>query len=175
MRKRPTRYSNSVPDFTKLRFRETLTLLLRHEVEFIVVGGVGAVIQGSPLFTFDLDIVHRRTRENIENLKRALAAMHARYRIKPELSPDNTHLESKGHQLLITDFGPLDVLGMIGHDWDYERLLPFCRFVTVADAGEVRVLELGKLIEVKEETATEKDRATLPILKRLLRVVESED
>ena len=39
-----------------------LKTLIWHEVEFIVVGGVGAVLQGAPLSTFDLDIVHLRAR-----------------------------------------------------------------------------------------------------------------
>jgi hypothetical protein len=36
-------------------FREILELLNKHEVEYIVVGGVAAVIQGAPITTFDLD------------------------------------------------------------------------------------------------------------------------
>jgi hypothetical protein len=37
-------------------------------VEFIVVGGVAAVLQGVPITTTDLDIVHRRTPENVARL-----------------------------------------------------------------------------------------------------------
>ena len=37
-------------------------------VEFIVVGGAAAVIQGAPITTNDLDIVHRRTPENVARL-----------------------------------------------------------------------------------------------------------
>ena len=36
-------------------FREILELLNKYEVEYIVVGGVAAVIQGAPITTFDLD------------------------------------------------------------------------------------------------------------------------
>lgn len=35
--------------------REILELLNKYEVEYIVVGGVAAVIQGAPITTFDLD------------------------------------------------------------------------------------------------------------------------
>lgn len=41
--------------------------LSKARVEFILVGGVAAVIQGAPVTTFDLDIVHRQTDENIKN------------------------------------------------------------------------------------------------------------
>jgi len=36
-------------------FREILEVLNKHEVEYIVVGGVAAVIQGAPITTFDLN------------------------------------------------------------------------------------------------------------------------
>ncbi len=38
-------------------------------VEFIIVGGAAAVIQGAPITTNDLDIVHRRTPENVARLR----------------------------------------------------------------------------------------------------------
>jgi hypothetical protein len=164
-----------VAAFASFRFRDALALLLRHQVDFIVVGGIGAILQGSPLSTLDLDIVHKRSPENIGRLQLALAEMHAKYRMKPELSPTPSHLKTKGHQLLATDFGSMDVLGAIGHDSDFEALLPFCKMTTVEGAGEVRVLELGKLIEVKEETAGDKDRAQLPILKQVLREIRSRE
>ena len=150
-------------------FFAILAALNRHGVEYIVVGGIGAIIQGAPISTLDLDVVHQRDADNITHLINALEEIHARYRLKPGISPAATHLVGPGHQLLITDGGPLDVLGSIGHGWDFQRLLPYCRIVTLDDVGPVRVLELGKLIEVKEETATDKDRAVLPILKQTLR------
>ena len=47
-------------DFPKL-----LQLLTEHKVEFIVVGGVAAVIHGSSRLTQDLDIVYHRSSENL--------------------------------------------------------------------------------------------------------------
>lgn len=35
-------------------------MLAGHGVDFIVVGGVAAVLGGAPISTFDLDIVHAR-------------------------------------------------------------------------------------------------------------------
>jgi hypothetical protein len=39
-----------------------LAVLCDSGVEFIIVGGVAAVLQGVPITTNDLDIVHRRRR-----------------------------------------------------------------------------------------------------------------
>ena len=59
------------------KIAELLGVLARHQVDFIVVGGVAAVIQGAPVNTFDLDVVHARTPDNIERLLGALRELDA--------------------------------------------------------------------------------------------------
>src|SRR5881397_3239421 len=54
-------------------FRAILDLLLEHNVEFIVVGGVAAMFHGSARSTFDLDVVYARNRPNIQRIVDALA------------------------------------------------------------------------------------------------------
>ena len=137
-------------------------------MDFIVVGGVAAVLHGAPINTFDLDIVHARNPANVRRLLTALATLDAHARGRPTLRPDATHLASPGHQLLLTRFGPLDVLGSVGAKRSYEDLVPFTVAMPVAPALTVRVLRLDWLIRLKEETGGEKDRAVLPILRRTL-------
>jgi hypothetical protein len=153
------------------RFREVLRILATHRVDFIVVGGISAVLNGAPVNTLDLDIVHSRELENIARLLKALDEMGAEYRDPGgrKLRPAESHLVSKGHQLLITRFGPLDVLGSVGREMGYDDLLPHTSEMMVADNLTVRVLDLATLIEIKEYVGGEKDRAVLPILKRILR------
>ena len=50
------------------RFREALEVLHRHRVDYVVVGGVAAILQGAPIATLDTDVVYRRTPENIARL-----------------------------------------------------------------------------------------------------------
>ncbi len=52
-----------VPDFLA-----GLRALATHDVEFIVVGGVCAVLHGAPVTTFDLDVVHNRDDANLTRL-----------------------------------------------------------------------------------------------------------
>lgn len=40
---------------------EILRVLSRHQVEFIVVGGMAAVIGGVPIVTRDVDVLRRRS------------------------------------------------------------------------------------------------------------------
>ena len=49
-------------------------------IEFIVVGGTAAVLQGAPISTNDLDIVHRRTPENVARLLEVLLHLDATMR-----------------------------------------------------------------------------------------------
>src|SRR5215471_11648207 len=96
-------------------FRAVLQTLVDHEVEFIVVGGVAAVLTGAPVNTFDVDVVHSRDPENLGRLVRALREMDAQYRHRPEFRPDESHLATKGHQLLKARSRNLDILGAIGN------------------------------------------------------------
>lgn len=140
----------------KADFLAVLRTLAEQGVDFIVVGGVGAVLQGAPVSTFDLDVVHSREAGNIARLLSALESL------------DASHLASPGHQLLMTRFGPLDLLGEIGKSRGYGDLAASTTEIDAGAGVKVRVLNLETLIAVKEETAGEKDMAMLPILRRTL-------
>lgn len=146
-----------------------LQVLAGREVEFIVIGGVAAVLQGAAFSTFDLDIIHSRTPENIDRLLEALSDLQARYRRLDgsTLRPRASHLASPGHQLLMTSAGPLDLLGSVAGGESYPDLLPHCYEVQLGEAT-VRILRLESLISLKEKAGREKDRASLPFLRRAL-------
>jgi hypothetical protein len=144
--------------------------LARHQVEYLVVGGVAAVLGGAPVSTFDLDIVHSTSLENVARILTALEELDAWYRHfqKRRLRPDASHLTSRGHQLLMTRYGPLDLLGMIGKGRTYCDLLPLTVEMEVRSGVRVRVLSLEAQVAVKEEVGGEKDVAMLPLLRRTL-------
>jgi predicted nucleotidyltransferase len=156
--------THPVPDFL-----EILKILTKHEIDFIVVGGVCAVLHGAPVSTFDLDLVHSRSSDNLDRLILALRDLDAYYRGRGDqrLRPRLSHISSPGHQLLMTRFGPLDLLGTIGTGYSYDDLLEDTVELLVSGL-KLRLLNLERLIEVKEETAQDKDRAVLPILRRTL-------
>ena len=53
-------------------FAALLGTLVRHNVDFIVVGGAAAIAHGSVRLTSDLDIVYQRTPTNLDRLVAAL-------------------------------------------------------------------------------------------------------
>lgn len=127
------------------------------------------MLHGAPVTTFDLDVVHARNRGNIARLLPALEELEAVYRVQPErqLRPDGSHLAGPGHQLLLTKFGPLDVLGMIGKSRTWEDLRGHTRTMEIEPGVVLRVLDLEMLIAVKEELGFPKDTAVLPVRQAL--------
>src|ERR1043165_2931869 len=104
-------------------YQQILQTLVNHRVDFIVIGAVSAVLNGAPLNTFDVDVVHSREPENVDRLLAALKELDAFYRFQPErrIRPDTSHLISPGHQLLQTKFGHADFLGSVTKQRTYQE------------------------------------------------------
>lgn len=147
---------------------ETLRLLGKAEVEFVVVGMAAGILQGVPATTLDLDIVHRRTAENVTRLLSVLQSIHAFARGDARrITPQASHLMGPGHILLTTDHGDFDCLGTVDDNKTFEDLLPLSRVIQL-DGMDLRVLDLPALIEVKRRAGRAKDRALLPLLEATL-------
>jgi len=159
-----------VPEILKPDFLPILRVLSKHQVDFILVGGVAAVVLGAPVMTLDLDVVYSTDEGNLRRLLVAIDDLEGYYRMQPErrLKPNLSHLAPGGHNLLSTRWGPLDLLGTVGNARSYQDLAPHATQIDVADGLVVRVLDLETQIATKEEAGREKDRAMLPILRRTL-------
>jgi len=148
-------------------FGAILSTLNDHEVEYCIVGMLAAVLQGAPAVTVDVDIVHRRTPDNVSRLLAALRALDAEYRNDPRhLTPQESHLLGPGHQLLRTRHGDLDVLGSIAGG-DFETLVDATVLLDLQGVP-VRVLELSRVIAAKMAAGRPKDLAALPMLRATL-------
>ena len=130
----------------RARFAEILRLLAAEEVEFLVVGMTAGILHGAPVTTVDLDVVHRRTPDNVARLLRVLS----------------------GHQILTTSLGDLDCLGSIDQGRGYEELVAQTEEMRLAGGLAVRVLGLAALIDAKERSGRPKDLAALPVLRATL-------
>jgi len=152
-----------------------LETLAHYKIDFIIVGGVGAILHGAPITTFDLDIVHSRHIDNVARLIEALESLDTIYRgqFGRIIKPDATALLGLGHHLFETKRGPLNVLGMIGKNRDYDRLFPYTVEMDLSGDLRVHTLDLKTLIAVKKETFRDKDRVSLMFLQELLK--ESSD
>jgi predicted nucleotidyltransferase len=152
---------------------EVLVGLLEAGVDFILVGGLAAVIQGAPVTTMDVDIVHSQSPENIARLLaflKSVEAVHRRFDDKlVELKEED--LSGKGHVLLTTGIGAIDVLAVIEGGRSYEDLLEHT--VDIDFRGHtLRVLDLKTLIELKKTSTDPKDKQRLLVLRETLRQLE---
>jgi hypothetical protein len=117
----------------------TLRTLCESDIQFIVVGGLAAVLNGAPVQTYDVDAVYSREQANIDRIN------------------------------LLTRYGPVDLLATIGQNLGYSDLLPHSTEMVIGEGIGVRVLDLETLISIKEQLPSEKDLAVLPILRQTLR------
>jgi hypothetical protein len=151
------------------RFLELLRALDRRSIDYVIVGGVAAVLEGAPMTTLDLDIVFRIDQENIGRLGGVLAELDARYRDPAGrlIVPTTDRLRTNRVNLLETRLGLLDVLHAVGAGWRYEDLVARSHVREVEEL-RVRVLDLASVIASKEIAGREKDKAMLPLLRRTL-------
>ena len=164
-----------MPSPTDADVGQLLRRLVDAGVEFIVVGGAAAVLHGAPITPEDLDIVHRRTPENVSRLETLLRDLdaHVRELANRRLVPQESAFLGEGHVLLSTRLGPLDCLGALVDGRGFEELVSHSE--SFADEGaEFRVLDLSTLIDVKTKTGRAKDRLMLPVLIALAEELSSD-
>jgi hypothetical protein len=136
-----------------------LRVLVRHRVDFIIVGGVAATIHGSARVTQDLDVVYDRAGDNLERLATALAGQHPYPRGAPPDLPFEWNQETLRRGLnftLATDLGALDLLGEITGGGNFNALRPHCIEVDLYGA-RCLCLDLETLIHVKRATGRPRD------------------
>ncbi len=142
--------------------------LARRGVDYVLIGGLAAVLHGSPALTNDADICPSRERGNLERLAHALRDLNARIRTvtEPEgvaFARDAEFLERMAMVNMITDAGMFDIsfvpAGTTGYDDLVQRAVVF-------DLGgiRVRVASLRDVINSKETANRPKDHAVLPLL-----------
>lgn len=154
-----------------------IQLLGGHGVEFIVVGGVAAAAHGAARATYDLDVVYRRTAENIERLASCLAPHSPYLRNTPPGLPfnfDSKTIWSGLNFTLDTNLGPLDLLGEITGGGSYEDLLPHSLRIDVFGVSCL-CLNLPKLIQAKRAAGRRKDADAIAELEILLKTQGSGD
>ncbi len=149
--------------------------LIEADIKFILVGGLAAVVQGAPVTTMDVDIVHSQSSGNISKLFAFLKSIGAFYRRLDDkvIEPKEEDFSGMCHALFTTRLGPLDVLAVIEEGKTYEDLLEHT--VEIEFRGHtIRVLELKMLIELKRISKDPKDKQRLPVLEETLRQLEEE-
>jgi hypothetical protein len=157
-----------------IQIEVTLRLLTRHEVEFIIIGGVAVSAHGSAYLTYDLDLAYARTRDNLKRLADALAPQHPRPRDFPADLPfvwSEQTIKQGTNFTLTTDLGNIDLLGEVAGLGDYEQVRAQSVVMSLFNL-QCRVLSLDALIVAKRAAGRPKDLLALPELEALREIAD---
>ena len=146
-----------------------LRALDQGRVDFILIGGVAAIVHGSARLTLDLDVVYARGRDNVERLVSALAPFDPYPRGAPEGLPFQWDVRTVLAGLnftLKTKLGGLDLLGEASGGGTYEMLLPRSTMLR-AYGLSFRCVTLEALIFLKRAAGRPKDLETIAELEAL--------
>ncbi len=150
---------------------DLLDRLVASEAEFILVGGAAAVWHGAPVTTRDIDIVHRRTPENVDVLLELLEEIDV-YIVEPmnrRLKPTREMLLGSGQLNLATSLGPIDVLCQLHDGRGFEELQGHVE-EAMGEPGRLLVLDAPTLIEIKSAIGRYQDKIAV---RYLLTIVDS--
>ena len=160
---------------TSVNLGAILEGLVEAGVDFILVGGLAAVVQGAPVTTMDVDIVHNQSSENIAKLLSFLKSIDAFHRrpVDKVSEPKEGDISGMGHAFFTTQLGPLDILAVIEEGRAYGELLEHTVEIEFRN-HTIRVLDLKMLIQLKRNSTDPKDRQRLPVLEETLRQLKKE-
>jgi hypothetical protein len=135
-------------------------VLQRHEVDFVVIGGLAGILRGSSYPSYDTDVAYERSRENLERLSAALQELNATLRGAPKdlpFSPDARTLAAGQNFTFDTNRGTLDILGDPAGAPRYDKLRADADLLPIKHVS-VWVSSLDHLIAMKEAAGRTKDK-----------------
>ncbi len=167
-------------DHPPLHAEQVIEVLDRHGVQYLLVGGVAALLHGAHRPTLDFDLLPRSDEENLNRLAAALVELDAYLRVGGLTDDEARSLPTvidgrslRGMEISTwrTAAGDVDVLRHLraedGERVDFEDLSQRALGVEVIGI-DVRVVGLRDLIESKRCAGRDKDHEALPELERLL-------
>lgn len=156
----------------RLQARPILESLDRHQVRFVLIGGLATIHWGSPFPTEDIDVTPERSRENLDRLSASLTELNAKIRTAAE--PDGLPFSHTGVSLadagvwnLVTDYGDLDISFVPNGTEGFADLIRDAASATVHGV-EIRVASLADIIRSKQAANRPKDQRVLPTLREIL-------
>jgi predicted nucleotidyltransferase len=154
---------------TRTDFSSLLRVLLDEAVEFILVGGVAAILHGAARATYDIDVVYRRSPENMSRLVAALASYRPYLRGAPAGLPFSFDVQTLRQGLnftLTTSLGDIDLLGEVAGGGRYEDLLAHSQSIPLLGAT-CQCVTLERLIRLKRAAGRPKDLEAIAELEAL--------
>jgi hypothetical protein len=137
--------------------------LAEGKVDFVIAGGMAALILGGSLMTRDVNVVCSLDAENLLRLFDTLKELNPVHRMTPQRIPfTREHVEKGGlkNLYLSTDLGQLDCLGDIKGIGGYDECLARSEDVQLS-GGTIKVLSLDAMIDAKRAMGRPRDLHTV--------------
>jgi len=142
--------------------QQLLERLLKHKIDFVLVGGFAGVVHGATMVTQDLDICMSITEGEVSKLRTALEDLNAVHRMNPNFQPSfkdqPKDLKGVNNIYLKTDLGILDIISQVQPVGDFERVKSKSFEISLY-GYKCKVISLDDLIQVKDSMPRPKDKA----------------
>lgn len=148
-----------------LNVERVVTNFARHDVRYLVVGGIAAILHGWPGATADLDVLGAFDPENLTRLSAALTELEA---TGPGWDGTAKTMATRTAWSLETQAGPVDVLFVLEPRGTYDELRPDATEVA-AFGATIPVISLDDLIELKAALGRPRDLRVAVELEELRR------
>lgn len=164
--------ASTPPEVHRFEPNQVLATLVRNRVDFVIIGGAAANLQGAVQTTDDIDIIYRFEPTNLARLADALAELRAESLTFPGLSTDDWPALLGGSDLWRwrTAFGVLDTMTWAsGAPREFDDLKNRSDIAKI-DGNAVAVASLDDLIAMKRTTDRPQDTLKLIELEDLRRL-----
>jgi hypothetical protein len=154
-----------------------LTLLVSHQIKFVLIGGLAMTAHGSAYITKDLYVCYQRSAENAAAMAQALAGVHPYMRGAPPGLPfhwDARTILAGLNFSLVTDLGDVGFLGEVGGVGFFDAVFARSEKKKLYNL-EIDVLSVDALIASKKAAGRTKDQLHVLELEELKKMKESRE
>lgn len=151
----------------QFRPHEIFEALNRHQVEYIVIGGMAAIVHGAEVSTQDVDVVVEQSKANLDRAAAALQDLEATritnssaHDMAGEPAPANAYQLTDRVEMFRTPAGRVDIIREATVIGGYQDIGPRAQAYLLR-GHEVYVADLDTVIRAKEASDRPKDRLHL--------------
>ncbi len=142
-------------------FKRLIKLLCENEVDFVIIGGFAAVVHGVSLLTQDIDLACSFDSTNLSKLFDALKGYNPLHREnRKPLSGQKGNLARFKNLYLITDLGPVDILGEVAGIGTFEKVAEHAIEIDLF-GYKCKVLDIEALMTSKKTMGRPKDKESV--------------